>query len=154
MFLAILVGIGAMLGSLLTYGMATSLIVHVAVRFRTGYAVLGFWHGVAVMMIVLLITALAHLTQIALWSMIYLICGEMPTLEKAFYFSAQNYTSLGYGDIIPSERWRLLGPLEAMNGLLLFGLSTAAMFAVLSRLITNRLQHLEGRATGDHRADA
>jgi len=76
-----------------------------------------------------------------LWSVIFLICGEMSSFDKAFYFSAVNYTSLGYGDIVLSERWRLLGPLEAMNGLLLFGLSTAVMFAVLNRLVVNYLQN-------------
>jgi hypothetical protein len=65
--------------------------------------------------------------------------GESSTFESAFYFSAENYTALGYGDIVLSDRWRLLGPLEAINGLLLFGLSTAVMFAIMSRLITNRL---------------
>ena len=65
--------------------------------------------------------------------------GEISTFEKAFYFSAQNYTTLGYGDIVLSDRWRLLGPLEAINGLLLFGLSTAAMFAALSRLVSGHL---------------
>jgi hypothetical protein len=64
--------------------------------------------------------------------------------DRAFYLSAENYTALGYGDILLSPRWRLLGPLEAINGLLLFGLSTAVMFAVLSRLITNRLRHQRG----------
>ena len=46
-----------------------------------------------------------------------------------------NYTSLGYGDIGLSQRWRLLGPFEAMTGVLLFGLSAATVFAVMSRLI-------------------
>jgi hypothetical protein len=68
--------------------------------------------------------------------------GEISTFEKAFYCSAENYTALGYGDIVLSERWRLLGPLEAINGLLLFGLSSAVMFAVMSRLITNRLHSI------------
>src|SRR5262249_24056654 len=75
---------------------------------------------------------------------VYLLCGEMATFETAFYLSAQNDTALGYGDVVLSQRWRLLGPLEAINGLLLFGLSTAVMFAVLSRLITNRLRHQHG----------
>jgi hypothetical protein len=74
------------------------------------------------MMIVTLITAVAHLIQIALWALVYLLYGEMATFETAFYFSAQNYTALGYGDVVLSQRWRLLGPLEAINGLLLFGL--------------------------------
>ena len=133
----------ALLGSLITYGMAAALIVHLGVRlFRAGYTALVFWKNVAVMSIVSLVTAAAHLLQIALWAGVYLLCGEISSPEKAFYFSAENYTSLGYGDITLSERWRLLGPLEAVNGLLLFGLSTALMFAAMSHLIVNRLHHL------------
>jgi hypothetical protein len=60
--------------------------------------------------------------------------------ETAFYYSAQNYTSLGYGDVLPSEQWRLLGPLEAVNGLLAFGLSTAVLFAILNRLIVDHIR--------------
>jgi hypothetical protein len=85
-----------------------------------------------------------HLTQIALWAVIFLVCGEISTFEQAFYVSAENYTALGYGDVILSERWRLLGPLEAINGLLLFGLSTAVLFAVMSHLVANRLRHQFG----------
>jgi hypothetical protein len=49
------------------------------------------------------------------------------------YFAFVNYTTLGYGDVIPIERWRLLGPMTAMNGVLLFGWSTAVIFEVLRR---------------------
>jgi hypothetical protein len=92
------------------------------------------------MMVVTLVTAAAHVVQIALWAVALVMVGEVSAFEKAFYCSAENYTALGYGDIVLSERWHLLGPLEAINGLLLFGLSTAVMFAVMSRLITNRLR--------------
>ena len=143
MLLTLLVGTGMLLGSLLSYAVATALIVQVVVRLiRSGYTDRGFWKNVVAMMIVTLITAVAHLIPIPLWAVIFLLCGEMATFDKAFYCSAENYTALGYGDIVLSERWRLLGPLEAINGLLLFGLSTASMFAVMSRLVTNHLhQH-------------
>jgi hypothetical protein len=138
----LLVGAGVLLVSLLCYGVATAHIVHVVVRLiRGGYAGLGFWKNVVVMTIVTLITAAMHLTQIALWAVILLVCGEISSFEQAFYVSAENYTALGYGDVILSGPWRLLGPLEAINGLLLFGLSTAVLFAVMSHLITNRLRH-------------
>jgi hypothetical protein len=146
MLLPFQVGIGMLLGSLLTYGMATDLIVRVVVRLiRSGYAELGFCRAVAVMLIVTLITAVAHLIEITLWAAAFLACGEISSFEKAFYFSAVNYTTLGYGDIVLSDHWRLLGPLEAINGILLFGVSTAVMFAVLSHLITNRLHPQLGR---------
>jgi hypothetical protein len=145
MFLPLLVGAGVLLGSVLCYAMATNLIVHLVVRLiRTGYTDPAFWKGVAVMVVVTFVTAAAHLLQIALWAVAFLLVGEFSPFEKAFYVSAENYTALGYGDIVLSERWRLLGPLEAINGLLLFGLSTAVMFAVLSRLITSRLRFQRG----------
>jgi Ion channel len=114
---------------------------------RTGYTALGFWPDVAVMMVASLIMAATHLVQIVLWAVALWMCGEISTFEKAVYCSAGNYTTLGSGDIPLSERWRLLGPLEAINGLLLFGLSTAALFAVMSRLIANRL-HLQPGGLG------
>jgi ion channel len=142
MIAPLLVGTVALLVSLLFYGVATALVVQAVVALiRDGYAGLGFWKHVLVMTIVTLITTAMHLAQIALWAVIFLVCGEFPTFEKAFYVSAQSYTTLGYGDVILSQPWRLLGPLESINGLLLFGLSTALLFAVMSHLITNRLRH-------------
>ena len=142
---ALLVGIGTLLVSLLSYGMAIDLLVQLVVRLlRKGYAGVRFWKNVAVMMVVSVVTALVHLVQIALWALALLLCGATATFENAFYGSAQNYTALGYGDFVLPERWRLLGPLEAINGLLLFGLSTAVMFGVMSRLIATRL-HLDKR---------
>jgi hypothetical protein len=129
------------LSSLLVYGTAMHLIVRVVVRLtRSGSRELGFWKSTAVMANVAAITAAAHLTQIALWAAAFLLCGQVSTFETAFYLSAQSYTSLGYGDVLLSERWRLLGPLEAINGLLFFGLSTAVLFAIMSELIAHRLR--------------
>ena len=142
MFQPLLISAGVLSCSLLCYAMTVAIIVGLIERVLPGgHGDPGFRKSVAVMLVVTLITAVAHLIQIALWALVYLLCGGMATFETAFYFSAQNYTALGYGDVVLSRRWRLLGPLEAINGLLLFGLSTAVMFAVLSRLTTNRLRH-------------
>jgi hypothetical protein len=135
--------------SLLSYGTAMHLIVRLMVTLtRSGYSDLGFWESTAALAIVMLITAGAHLTQIALWAVALFLCGQISTAETAFYFSAQTYTALGYGDIQLSERWRLLGPLEAMNGLLFLGLSTAVLFAIMSQLIANRLHTETGYQGG------
>ena len=53
--------------------------------------------------------------------------------------SAVNYTTLGYGDLIMTPSWKLLGPMEAADGMLMFGVSTAILFAVIQRLIETRL---------------
>jgi hypothetical protein len=76
----------------------------------------------------------SFLLQIALWAWVFVLCGEFADFGPAFYHSAVNYTTLGYGDVVMSPRWRLLGPLEAVNGVLMGGLAAAGLFAVLTRL--------------------
>jgi hypothetical protein len=77
----------------------------------------------------------AHMTEIAIWSLAYAFVGAMPEGTDRLYFALVNFTTLGYGDILPVPRWRLLGPMTAMNGVLLFGWSTAVIFEVLSLTI-------------------
>ena len=84
----------------------------------------------------------AHLTEIALWASLFLICGEFKTFELAYYHSAVNYTTLGYGDLIMTPSWRLLGPLEAADGALMFGVSTAMIFAIAQRLMRAKFSDL------------
>ena len=75
----------------------------------------------------------AHLSEVMVWSLAYVIVKAAPAGADPVYFAFVNYTTLGYGDVIPVERWRLLGPITAMNGVLLFGWSTAVIFEVLRR---------------------
>jgi Ion channel len=86
------------------------------------------------------ILLLGHLINIALWAVLFRLCGEFPGFEVAYYHSAVNYSSLGYGDIVMSARWRLLGPLEAIDGIVMFGVSTALIFALLGRMIDRRIK--------------
>ena len=76
----------------------------------------------------------AHLIETGLWALVLLALGEFHSFANAFYHSAVNYTTLGYGDILMAPRWRLLGPLESMDGMLMFGVSTAVLFNVILRL--------------------
>jgi hypothetical protein len=73
----------------------------------------------------------AHLAEVLVWSFAYSFIGVAPPGTDLVYFAFVNYTTLGYGDVIPLERWRLLAPTTAMNGVLLFGWSTAVIFEVL-----------------------
>jgi len=73
----------------------------------------------------------AHLSEVLVWSSTYGLVNAASTGTDLIYFAFVNYTTLGYGDITPVERWHLLGPMTAMNGVLLFGWSTAVIFEVL-----------------------
>jgi hypothetical protein len=69
---------------------------------------------------------------------VFELCGEFTDFGAALYHSAMNYTTLGYGDVVMSSSWKLFGPLEAADGMLLFGVSTAMVFAVIQQLIQTR----------------
>jgi len=90
----------------------------------------------------LLVLALfaGHLLQFAIWAILFVQLGEFTGFETAFYHSVVNFTSLGYGDIVMSEKWRLLGALEAANGILMFGLTTGAVLSVMTRLFKTRVE--------------
>ena len=77
---------------------------------------------------------LIHLAEIAIWALFYLVRGAMPDAESAFYFSGVTYTTVGYGDMVLPEPWRILAPLEALTGVLMCGLSTGFFFAVVARM--------------------
>lgn len=106
---------------------------------RTGR---GFFSDVGMVVLVISYALLAHLVEMALWAAVFVICGEFTAFGTAFYHSAVNFTTLGYGDVVMRPSWRLLGPLEAANGVLMFGVSTAMIFAVIQRLVQARFADL------------
>jgi hypothetical protein len=73
----------------------------------------------------------AHMLEVLVWALAYAIVDAAPAGADLVYFALVNYTTLGYGDVTPIARWRLLGPMAAMNGVLLFGWSTAVIFQAL-----------------------
>jgi hypothetical protein len=73
----------------------------------------------------------AHVAEVLTWALAYGILEVAPPGADVLYFAFVNYTTLGYGDVVPAEHWRLLGPMTAMNGVLLFGWSTAVIFKVM-----------------------
>lgn len=79
-------------------------------------------------------TVLAHLLEIALWAGFYVWKDALPNLEASFYFSSVTYATIGYGDVVLPETWRLLAAMEGLTGILMCGWSAAFFFAVVSRL--------------------
>ena len=72
--------------------------------------------------------------EIALWAGVYLLVGAIDKIETALYFSTVTFTTLGYGDVIIYERWRLMAAFEAANGIIIFGLTTAVVVAAVQRV--------------------
>ena len=84
---------------------------------------------------VMLIMLAGNLIQITLWAGLFFAFGEFTDFATAFYHSVVNFATLGYGDIVMSDKRRLLGALEAANGVLMFGLTTGFLYTVLSGLL-------------------
>jgi hypothetical protein len=75
-----------------------------------------------------------HLIEMAIWAVAFAMLRVLPDFETSLYFSLTSYTTVGYGDVLPSPEWRLVGPIEAAAGVLMLGLSTGFIIAVLQRL--------------------
>ena len=121
-------------------------VLHHIARGRGG---IWLWDVVLVIKFTLL-TLAAHFVEIALWALSFVLCGEFSNFAFALYYSGVTYTTLGDSTTVLSARWRLLEPIEAANGMLMFGVTTAIIFAVIVRLTGARLglQHEPPTKTG------
>jgi hypothetical protein len=117
-----------------------------AIRFADEWATTrGSFRLIAVMIATVIVLMMAHLAEVIVWSLIYAIVHAAPAGTDLIYFAFVNYTTLGYGDVTPVKRWYLLGPMTAMNGVLLFGWSTAVIFEVLRVTLTTSGKDVETR---------
>ena len=144
MFRQLLVGGVVSLGNIAVHAIVMTLVVTVVRR-------VGSWERrnaslwlASVMVATVGVLLMAHVAEVIVWSVTYLILDAAPSEADVLYFAFVNYTTLGYGDIVPVERWRLIGPITAMNGILLFGWSTAVIFEVLDVATQARRSSADG----------
>jgi len=117
-----------------------AVLIHwVRAYFARGIRIQSLWQTAVLMTRFTSVTILLHLLQIVLWTVFYrLRCFR--SWEPSFYFSATSYSTVGYGDVVLPPVWRLLGPTEAIMGVLMCGISVSALFAIATRLIGNEAQ--------------
>jgi hypothetical protein len=137
--MVVLSSLGVTLSALVIQAVAGSLAIEAidALFARRSVGTSVWRNGLATVMLILILLA-GHMAQVAVWAMVFVMLGEFGEFTVAFYHSTVNYTTLGYGDIVMSPRWRLLGPQEAVNGTLAFGWSTAVIVTVVTWLIRSR----------------
>jgi hypothetical protein len=139
----LVVGGGAVACSIFVHALALAATINLfRYERKLGRAGAGALIDLAIVALVISFAFVAHLIEIALWAVLLVICGEFQEFGNAYYHSAVNYTTLGYGDLLLTPSWRMLGPLEAANGALMFGVSTAMVFAVIQRLVLARFEDL------------
>jgi ion channel len=137
-----LVGAGASMCNIVIHALVMTALVWVARRVAAKRAEHPAVFLISVMVATVSVLMAAHATEVLVWALIYGLVDAAPEGADLVYFAFVNYTTLGYGDVIPVVRWRLLGPMTAMNGVLLFGWSTAVIFEVLRRAMASNDRQL------------
>ena len=131
-----LVGLTASLINLILHAVLIALVVRTVDHLAVSQG--KFMHYVFQRIIVIVATGAlllaGHFMEAVVWAMTYGLVGAAPPGTDLLYFAFGNYTTLGYGDVIPVDRWRLLGPLTALNGIMLIGWSTAVILEVLRHI--------------------
>jgi voltage-gated potassium channel Kch len=96
----------------------------------------------AVMLISALVLMMfyASLFEALIWALTYLAVGAISGLEEALYFSTVTYTTLGYGDVVLDQSWRLLASFQAANGIIMFGWTTALIVSFITHVVIQRRQ--------------
>jgi hypothetical protein len=135
----VLVGLATTFCTIIVHALILGIIIRVVHRdLQRGRIGVGFWRDSIFVTNATLLVLGGHLIEIGLWAVAFYLCGEFSDFAAAFYHSAASYTTLGDSAVVMSARWRLLEPLEASDGMLMFGVSTAAIFTVVQRMVQTR----------------
>ena len=133
-----LIGVGLVVLTVMLHAVGTTAWVrHMAEKYAKDPDYFSVGKSLQVLTSTVVFAILLHAVQIYIWALAYLVLlpeGELHSLEEAVYFSFVTFTTLGYGDITLSEGWRVLSGLEALNGILLVGWTTALLFTIVQRI--------------------
>jgi hypothetical protein len=145
MLMNLLIGLPTMTLCLL---LQSALLV-LAIRYYTRHDSLvndaSWWSALIVINSVMTLLVVGNLIQLTIWAVVFMMLGEFEEFAEAVYYSAVNFATLGYGDIVMSERYRFLGPLEAVNGVLMIGVSTAALMTSFQDAMRKTIQARQSR---------
>jgi voltage-gated potassium channel Kch len=131
MFVQMLLGGGMVVVTTLVHGAFTVLGIERLGTYIDRHQTTSLVRLTLVLAVFVLWLFLAMIVEVWAWAHLYLALGALGSFEESLYFSTVTFTTLGYGDITLDKEWRLLSSFEAANGLLMFGWSTALIFAVV-----------------------
>jgi len=135
----LLIGIATTFCTIILHALLLGMIILIVRRdLRLGRVGTRFWLDTIFITNVAMLLLTAHLVEVGMWALVLERCGEFSNFGAAYYHSAVNYTTLGDSAFVMSARWKLFAPLEAGDGMLMFGISTAVLFAVIQRLLQHR----------------
>lgn len=144
MLVSLVTGLPVILLCLLIQAMLVGLCMRLYMRFRPHtLAPNSALPDILLLSAVMFLLLLGNCLQMAIWAWLFVLLGEFDDFTHALYFSGVTFATLGYGDVVMSESWRLLSAVEAANGILMFGVSTAVMTAAVGDILKNNLAKLQ-----------
>jgi len=142
MLMNLILGLATMLLCLLLQALLLVVVLRYYLRKTYRLSNPSFWSSLLIIMAVMVLLMIGNLAQIGIWALLFRLAGEFEVFSEAFYHSAVNFATLGYGDFVMSAKHKLLGPLEAINGVLMIGVSTAVLTFAFQNVIKIKLQSL------------
>ena len=134
-----IIGAALVAGTVIVHALGTVLLIRLLAPHKTGQTAAPTWQRASKVLIgTVMLLLVLHLIEIVVWAVAYLLLdpgSDLPTFGDAIYFSLVTYTTLGYGDITLSGPWRVMSGIEALNGMLLAGWSTATLFVVVQKVM-------------------
>ncbi len=147
MFTQISIGAALIVTTVIVHAISLELILKAFVAVRTDIEVR--WRAMTFSLVVLAVFT-AHVIEIWIWAVFYYFeasINEIPSFESALYFSTSSFTTVGFGDLVLSEEWRLLSSLESANGMILFGWSTAFIFEIVRHIYGHLFPSVNARSS-------
>ncbi len=140
MFLPILISFGLLCLTILIHGWGSIFLVqYLFKKHSQTESVLSFGKAIRILSTSAVFLVVLHFVEIMAWAIIFLIIPnveQIKTIEEAIYFSLVTYTTVGYGDVVLTPYWRIMSGFEAMNGILLFGWSSALFFSIVQKILS------------------
>lgn len=135
MLMNLLLGLATMTFCLAMQTVPLVMVVNAYQRRSQDVSDAGLGKRLSLLIRVMLLLVTGNFIQVLIWAELFMLLDEFSQFSEAVYHSAVNFATLGYGDIVMSDAHKLLGPLQAINGVLMIGVSTAALMAVMQDML-------------------
>lgn len=133
MWINIIIGCLLLILTVIVHATATSFVIQLAVKKSNAPIKHRKFNKIYWISVIVLLMFLASIVESVIWAISYLALDAIQSFEEALYFSIVTFTTLGFGDITLKESWRLLASLQAANGIIVFGWSTAITMAAVQK---------------------
>ena len=141
MLINIVIGLSTMIICLILQSLILVLTIHYYHKYSYLINNPYYYSTMIVLTLIMVLLIIGNLAQISIWAYVFMMLDEFSQFSEAFYHSAVNFATLGYGDFVMSDKHKLLGPLEAVNGILMVGVTTAILMGTFREAMIKKVKH-------------